>query len=277
MDSEYMGERAAYSGLKIRRSENDAKVPDTDDLPSLRQRIDKHSLYISQVPYSVTKEQLAQLFEASGCSVKSCRIVTTGGNGSGKSKGVAFIDCDDAESYQNGLKLHRSKFHDRKLNVRPTLTHNELAEKVKAREEKIAEVFAKKEDESNVQGNPRKRKIGVCFAFQKGKCERGQGCKFLHTKEEKVEKPTKSIKPNSIEGKDVVCRDFRKGTCERGDKCKFVHTTTKQSTKQQTQGGNTTKSKKRKSPKAQKANFTKAERSKRAAIIRARVKKGRKS
>jgi hypothetical protein len=52
---------------------------------------------------------------------------------------------------------------------------------------------------------------GVCFAFQKGKCERGDKCRFQHVIDN-------SIKDNSTKKK--VC--FYDGTCMRTD-CSFDH------------------------------------------------------
>merc|ERR1712159_508737 len=60
-----------------------------------------------------------------------------------------------------GKSLHRSAFKGRKINVRPTVTPQELA--------RIAQATEKKSMERR-----------VCFAFQKGRCKRGSACMFLH-------------------------------------------------------------------------------------------------
>jgi hypothetical protein len=48
----------------------------------------------------------------------------------------------------------------------------------------------------------------VCFDFQKGKCQRGEKCKFAHVLSSKPPSP---------------CFDFQKGKCARGEKCRFAH------------------------------------------------------
>ena len=54
----------------------------------------------------------------------------------------------------------------------------------------------------------------ACYANMRGKCERGDDCKYSHdlsfqASEERSSRP---------------CYDFRNGKCERGDNCRFVHT-----------------------------------------------------
>lgn len=46
---------------------------------------------------------------------------------------------------------------------------------------------------------------GECGDFKRGKCDRGDTCKYLHVK------PTQE------------CRDFKAGRCSRGATCKFLH------------------------------------------------------
>merc|ERR1719289_674957 len=71
---------------------------------------------------------------------------------------------------------------------------------------------------------------GLCFDFQKGRCERGPACRFSH-------------QPKEEQGADGygggyggdgygggygggggnICYDFQKGQCTRGDSCKYSH------------------------------------------------------
>merc|ERR1719373_348538 len=44
-----------------------------------------------------------------------------------------------------------------------------------------------------------------CGDFKRGKCDRGDTCRFVHVK------PTQE------------CRDYRAGRCTRGSTCKFLH------------------------------------------------------
>ncbi|CAJ1399856.1 unnamed protein product [Effrenium voratum] len=50
-----------------------------------------------------------------------------------------------------------------------------------------------------------------CFAFQKGQCQRGESCRYLHEKA-----PAGAIKPKP-------CFDFRLGNCARGTRCPYAH------------------------------------------------------
>lgn len=114
-----------------------------------------YSLHVTQLNYAATKEQLAAYFEAAGCSVKSCRLVMKGG----KSKGVAFVDLDDAASLRRGLKLHRSLFMGRRVNVRKTLSPEELQEVVKAKEKRMAaNLWNVSKKEKGQERKKRKRK-----------------------------------------------------------------------------------------------------------------------
>jgi len=199
-----MGERAEYTGSRITPTEETVAQLAKETNPAKNKT--KYSLYISQVPYTATKVELAEYFEKSGCSVKSCRVVTTGKPGSKKSKGVAFIDCDDGESYRKGLKLHRAKFGDRKINVRPTLSHVELEKKVNQREQKLAKLFAKGKAEQGKKENRHGKK---------SKPDRSQASNKMKRKRDK--KRFKQGNPSkrrglkkSKSGNEVVVRD-RKG------------------------------------------------------------------
>jgi len=59
--------------------------------------------------------------------------------------------------------------------------------------------------QQNVLGSgimPMTRQPEVCLDFTRGKCERANGCKFLHPE---------------------TCHDFASGNCTRGDNCKYLH------------------------------------------------------
>ena len=75
-----------------------------------------------------------------------------------------------------------------------------------------------------------------CFAFQRGKCQRGKNCPFEHVKADpsRGNTPPKSPKggrPNSAgkgTGKDkdkskIPCLFYPKGTCKNGKNCPFLH------------------------------------------------------
>ena len=56
---------------------------------------------------------------------------------------------------------------------------------------------------------------GICYAFQKGECERGDACRFSHNE---AEADSSTLpKPRGI------CYAFNKGECDRGESCRFLH------------------------------------------------------
>ncbi|CAK4497407.1 unnamed protein product [Aphanomyces euteiches] len=66
----------------------------------------------------------------------------------------------------------------------------------------------------------------ICKRFQtKGKCKRGEMCKYIHETSNETDQPQPTV--DVVEAKDndatVVCLSFQKGTCKRGAKCKFSH------------------------------------------------------
>ena len=75
---------------------------------------------------------------------------------------------------------------------------------------------------------------GLCYDFQKGKCTRGDACKYRHEKSKGEEKGkgkgkkgksrspsrARSLSPGS---RSEICRFFAAGTCHRGKDCAFKH------------------------------------------------------
>jgi len=56
--------------------------------------LEQNKLFISNLPFSVTKEQIQNLFTEKGFKVKDIRLVT---QKSGKPKGLAYAEFDDAQ------------------------------------------------------------------------------------------------------------------------------------------------------------------------------------
>ena len=133
---------------------------------------------MTQLPYSVNKDHIRAFFEKVGCVIKSCRVVLK----SGKFTGVAFIDVMDKKSVELGVTLHRSLFRDRKINVRPTVTQDELAQIGAERERHVANL-------------PQP----VCYGFMEGTCNRGDACKYSHDTEAPRSKKPKAAKADIAE------------------------------------------------------------------------------
>ena len=73
---------------------------------------------------------------------------------------------------------------------------------------------------SSRSSSPKSSKA-ICYDFQKGKCTRGDKCKYLHkarSQSPKTDKPNKGGKKIN-----AVCTFWKKGKCTRGDKCRFLH------------------------------------------------------
>ena len=65
---------------------------------------------------------------------------------------------------------------------------------------------------------------GVCFAFQKGSCKRGSGCKYQHIKDPSAAPMTEQEKAALAEKRATMpCPSLARGHCRFGDKCQFDH------------------------------------------------------
>jgi len=84
---------------------------------------DKRSIYIGQVDYGTTPEELVAHF--SSCGVVE-RVTIACDKFSGRPKGYAYLEFQDDSSIENALKLDGSKFRERDLKVK-TKRKNEPA------------------------------------------------------------------------------------------------------------------------------------------------------
>ena len=66
---------------------------------------------------------------------------------------------------------------------------------------------------------------GVCFAFQRGECHRGDSCRFSHMGESAPgeEDAWRAGQQGPFGGGRGACYAFQRGECDRGDTCKFSH------------------------------------------------------
>ena len=73
------------------------------------------NLYVGNLPWSATEEELKAHFEEAG-PVKAVRIITEGG--SGRSKGFAFVEMESEEDGQTAIdSLNGKDFGGRELRV----------------------------------------------------------------------------------------------------------------------------------------------------------------
>ena len=63
---------------------------------------------------------------------------------------------------------------------------------------------------------------GICYAFQRGECDRGDACRFSH--DTGSADPYNSYQPryNKPSGSGI-CYAFQRGECQRGDTCRYSH------------------------------------------------------
>merc|ERR1719327_1759404 len=79
-----------------------------------REEIDKRSVYIGQVDYGSTPEELQEHFKSCG---QISRITILVDKYTGHPKGFAYIEFGDEQSVQNSLLLNGSLFRGRQLKV----------------------------------------------------------------------------------------------------------------------------------------------------------------
>merc|ERR1711976_889430 len=79
-----------------------------------REEIDKRSVYIGQVDYGATPEELQEHFKSCG---QISRITILVDKYSGHPKGFAYVEFADEQSVQNSLLLNGSLFRGRQLKV----------------------------------------------------------------------------------------------------------------------------------------------------------------
>ena len=99
-----------------------------------------YSLHVTQLSYDATDYDIRDLFLTKGCLVTSVRLVYSERDPSTlirKFKGVAFVDVADQASYDLATQLHRTYHLGRRINVRPTLSRDELTRIAEATKEKV--------------------------------------------------------------------------------------------------------------------------------------------
>ena len=127
-------------------------------------------------------------------------------------------DLETCERAKDGTKEHR--YHWLIQSVRDLLnrerTHKNRQQIARAHGDKFGAPAPNIPRRPNASGG-RGRSIlekGICYDFQRGKCNRGDKCKYLHKTRSPSPQPRKINKP---------CMFWKKGKCNKGDKCLFRH------------------------------------------------------
>eukprot|EP01080_Neovahlkampfia_damariscottae_P001888 gene1888-1029_t len=92
------------------------------------------TLFILNIAYTMTDDQLKQLFEGNNCNVNSVRIIK---GQRGMPKGYGYIEMNDIESVEMGLKLNKKEVQGRVLKVE--LSNKPLNDGKKQENQKIKE------------------------------------------------------------------------------------------------------------------------------------------
>ncbi|XP_067686424.1 uncharacterized protein [Haliotis asinina] len=94
-----------------------------------------HTLYISNLPVDITKEQLEEHFRKTG-GVKSTRIPKE--KGTEKGRGYAYMEFKDRISHGIALRLHQTKLAGQRINVEFTPLAGKKKDKLKRRLQALA-------------------------------------------------------------------------------------------------------------------------------------------
>ncbi|XP_039041462.1 zinc finger CCCH domain-containing protein 25-like isoform X2 [Hibiscus syriacus] len=121
---------------------------------------DSAYIFVGGLPYDLTEGDLLAVFAQYG-EVVDVNLVRD--KGTGKSKGFAFLAYEDQRSTILAVD---------NLNGAQTLGRIIRVDH--------AEKYKKKEEEDEEEEQKKREARGVCYAFQRGECTRGAGCKFSH-------------------------------------------------------------------------------------------------
>jgi len=176
-----------------------------------RQR-EQHKIIIVGLPENCTDQDLIKLCRPFGNPVEATLAI----HADGKPRGFGFVRFGDDEAQQAAiLQLDKSVLQGRTLNVRA------LEERPQADRPKPA------------GGSARCR---PCFDFARGKCAKGDACKWAHIKppeqpagsEASASRRPEWQKKRALDGVSAdipndFCRKFQLGTCHRGAACRWKH------------------------------------------------------
>ncbi|CAL4945222.1 unnamed protein product [Urochloa decumbens] len=174
---------------------------------------DSAYVFVGGVPFDLTEGDLLAIFAQYG-EVVDVNLVRD--KGTGKSKGFAFLAYEDQRSTILAVdNLNGAKVLGRIIRV-----------------DHVSK-YKKKEEEDEEERQQKREANGVCYAFQKGQCNRGASCKYSHDEQRNANTgwgskedsgaPWEHDKHHDAPKSRGICYAFQKGECNRGASCKFSH------------------------------------------------------
>jgi len=158
----------------------------------------EHKLFVGGLSWNTDDDGLWNAFSKFG-NITFQRVCTD--RESGQSRGFGFVSFDSEDNANKAVaEMDGKELDGRNIKVNIAMPREPKGGK----------------GEGGAGGEWSPRPQGVCFAFQKGQCDRGDACRFSHTEAKEGDAAASSwSKP--------PCFAFQKGECWRGDDCRFSH------------------------------------------------------
>ena len=181
--------------VKAARTADDAGLTADDD----------RKVFVSRIPKCIDDAQLSTLLSAGFDDRVEAQVLID--REESVSKGFGFAVFSSASAMRRALAAHDGTFK-----LRPDGKTLRKAAKLQLRAVERGR-------------DGRGRDSGVCYAWQKGQCRWGAGCKFEHTGEgstisSSAETPEKDSNRSK---KKRLCWAYGKGKCKLGDLCPRLH------------------------------------------------------
>lgn len=98
---------------KVEKEMSAVQEDSSDAIQAEKEEIDSRSIYVGNVDYACTPEEVQQHFQSCG-TVNRITILT---DKFGQPKGFAYVEFVEVEAVQNALLLNESELHGRQLKV----------------------------------------------------------------------------------------------------------------------------------------------------------------
>ena len=168
------------------------------NIPDASEEDDNLKIFVSRLPSAWKEHHLKEHFDAIFGNVSSVYIKK---DSDGNSLKFGFVTFSSQESRQAALQQESMHVKKRTIQIKEVVRDEDAA--------------------------GRGRDIGVCFAWKKFNCVKGESCKFLHDGIGGCR-----VVPEKGCGKGKKCLSFKsKGKCSKGDSCPFVHENKQQTMK----------------------------------------------